>query len=280
MADLNIEVDSFQKSFISLLQGGVPIKTFIDIGCADGSFGLCCLFLKRDIHVLNIDANSIFESSLKEIEDNLGIPYRIIALSAHEGKLSMVDQPNNLYGFQVAKDQEDNERKKYINCTTLDNLLNKFNFPEPYFIKMDIENNEFNVLQGAEKTLSKTAAILFEQHVYGGRKVGDFLDKCNYLARRAFSLFDIREISYKKYNLNLNAINIKTGPDSNPIVLSTFHPIFINDKFDFRHMRDKGIDSSKETYEMHVVKQIMENRRSRAIESNRQLIPVLSSLDQ
>ena len=77
-----------------------------------------------------------------------------------------------------------------------------------------------------------------------------------------------------------NAINIKSGSDSNPIVLSTFHPIFINDKFDFRHMRDKGIGSSKEAYEMHVVKQLMENRRSRAIESNRQLIPVLSSLDQ
>ena len=145
---------------------------------------------------------------------------------------------------------------------------------------MDVENNEFNVLQGAEKTLSKTAAILFEQHVYGDRRVGDFLDKCNYLARRAFSLFDIREIFYEKYKLNLNAINIKSGSDSNPIVLSTFHPIFINDKFDFRHMRDKGIGSSKEAYEMHVVKQIMENRRSRAIESNRQLIPVLSSLDQ
>jgi|ETNmetMinimDraft_25_1059894.scaffolds.fasta_scaffold03927_7 FkbM family methyltransferase len=271
MTGFNVDVGPFQQTFISLLQGGVPIQTIIDIGSADGSFGLSCLVLKRDLHVLNVDANGIFESSLKEIEDGLGIPYRIIALSAHQGRITMGDGlADSPYHFMAGGEHSE----KYIDCITLDSLLSEFCLPEPYFIKMDVEGMEFDVLQGAENTLSKTAAILMEQHISGGSEVGDFSDKCNYLARRSFSLFDIRDIYYKKRNLNLNAIDIQSGSDSNPAILATFHPVFINDRFDFRHMRDQVTSSEQEETDTTLLKNLTD-RRLKYIESNRQLIAYL-----
>ena len=80
---LNVSFDGFLTPFLTLLQGGVSVKTVIDIGSADGQFGLHCLSLKKDLHILNVEANRLFESSLKEIEDELGVPYKIIALSSH-----------------------------------------------------------------------------------------------------------------------------------------------------------------------------------------------------
>ena len=277
MAEFKIEVDGFIGSFVSLLQGGVPIKTIIDIGSADGQFGLYCLFLKRDLQVLNIDANEIFEASLKKLKDELGIPYRITALSAYPGRLMMNNAPNNLYGFQVTSTGKDNKEKKYIDCITLDEMLSEYDLPEPYFMKMDVENNEFNILQGASKTLAKTAAILMEQHISSGRNQGDFLDRCSYLAGRDFSLYDIREISYQKRNLNLSAIDIRIEGDSNPKILSTFHPIFINRKFDFRHLEDQTNDLKKEADVASALQQRLDNRRSQIIKSNQKLIDTLNS---
>ena len=279
MAISKIQVDGFLGSFVSLLQGGIPIKTVIDIGSADGQFGLYCLYFKRDLQVLNIDANEIFECSLKKIENDLGMPYRIIALSAHKGKLAMDNDPNNLYGFQVTTNEEPSEGKKYIDCVTLDDLLSELDLPEPYFIKMDVENNEFNILQGASKTFSKTAAILMEQHLSAGRSNGDFLDKCGYLAGRNFSLFDIREVFYQKRHLNLKAIDIKIDGDSNPKVLTIFHPIFINDKFDFRSMPDQIIDSGNEAYNTMILQQRLNDRRSRIIKTSQELINELRMSD-
>ena len=274
--NVEIVVDDFVSTLINLLQGGISISTIIDIGSGDGQFGLHCLLFKRDLHVLNIDANHIFESSLREIKDKLGIPYRILALSNHHGTLTMSNSSSeNPYGFGVNNNTEDNDRKQYIDCTTLDSLLGDYNFPEPYFIKMDVEDAEFAILQGSEKTLSKTAAILMEQHVQPGKSTGDFNDRFNYLAGRNFSLFDIKEIHYQKRNLNLKTVNIKIGNDSNPEVLSVFHPVFINDKYDFRKVKDQQKDQSKQAYEIMANEQALNNRRLKVIELNRKLITQL-----
>ena len=69
---LNFSFDGFLTPFVTLLQGGISVKTVIDIGSADGQFGLHCLSLKKDLHILNVEANRLFESSLKEIEDDKG----------------------------------------------------------------------------------------------------------------------------------------------------------------------------------------------------------------
>jgi len=276
---LNFSFDGFLTPFVTLLQGGVSVKTVIDIGSADGQFGLHCLSLKKDLHVLNVEANRLFESSLKEIEDELGVPYKIIALSSHRGMLPMQNGAENLYNYHVDNTHKDYQVDEYMDCTTLDNLLNEFDFPEPYFVKMDVEGHEFHILQGADQTLSKTAAVLMEQHVYGGRSIGDFIDRTNYLATRNFSLFDIKQVHYIKRNLNRSIVNVTLGDDPNPAVLRTFHPVFINDKFDFRKLNDHVESSSERSGENRADQQQMKSRRQSIIKSNREFISHLKNSD-
>ena len=140
-------------------------------------------------------------------------------------------------------------------------------------MKMDVEGMEFNILQGAEETLSKTAAILVEEHA-SGRKAGDFLDKYNYLARRNFTFFDVRELFYEKLVLNLNAVSIKSGPDSNPNTLTVFHPVFINDRFEFRDKPKQTPSSKQEELDIILVNQL-EQRKANMVVRCRQLIEYL-----
>ena len=136
---------------------------------------------------------------------------------------------------------------------------------------MDVENAEFSVLQGAEKTLKNTAAILIEQHVnenyVGKRTPGDFLDKCNYLGSRNFTLFDIREISYRKVPIETS--NIQLNLDTSPHVLTTFYPVFLNREYDFRYVPITNKESEKEKFETG---QRLIQRRKNITEHNRQLI--------
>ena len=61
----------------------------------------------------------------------------------------------------VNKPSSDSFNTYTINCTTLDNLVEKNCITdEKIFLKIDVEGHEFNVLQGAEKTLKQAILVM------------------------------------------------------------------------------------------------------------------------
>ena len=85
------EIGGFTASLAILHNNGVRFSTAIDVGCADGSFFVTLLDagIFADTTPVNIDANPIYEDSLRAIQDVAGGHYLIGAASDSEGEAEM-----------------------------------------------------------------------------------------------------------------------------------------------------------------------------------------------
>ena len=207
--------DTLITPLIIMINNGVPISTFIDIGAADGTFGLTVLeAVNPNLHLLNIDAQETYAPSLSRIEIMLGEPFRITAVGDRDGTLR-VNRPKHEYWLSTAEHMGPEVLE--LPCRKLDSICAEVAVKGPCFIKLDVEGAEMGVLKGAEATLRDTAGLLIESPVRAATGP-QFLEMYEFLAARDFSLFDMVRMSHR-------------GSDA---TLYQFYSVFIANRFDFR----------------------------------------------
>ncbi|MSO98913.1 MAG: FkbM family methyltransferase [Rhodospirillaceae bacterium] len=237
--------DTLLAPLIIMANNGVPLRTFVDIGSADGTFGLTVLdSVGPGLNLLNIDAQDTYEPSLKKVHALLGEPYYITALADHEGMIN-VGQPQHEYWLSTAFGGG-----RQIPCKTLDSVWADAKLPSPCFIKIDVEGGKFSVLKGAEKTLQECCGLLIESPVRDANGP-QFIQIYEYLAARDFLLFDILRLSYR-------------GTDA---ALYQFYSAFIAKRYDFR-----GAKPLRSTAQQAEVFASVTERRRALIADNAQLI--------
>jgi len=244
-AETEFSRDTLLAPISILAHNGVPMRTFVDVGAADGSFGLTVLdSVAPGLHLLNIDAQETYSPSLKRISALLGEPYRITALSDHEGDVK-VGRPQHEYWLSTAYGGDHT-----LACTTLDRVWTEAKLPGPCFIKIDVEGGELSVLKGADATLKDCCGLLIESPV---RDVNgpQFLDIYTFLADRGFLLFDLVRMSHR-------------GSDA---TLYQFYSVFIAKRFDFR--AQKPLRSASQQAEVLTA---VKERRQTLMAENVQLI--------
>ena len=212
--------DTLVTPMIMMINGGVPITTLIDIGAADGTFGLTVLdAVNAGMHLLNIDAQETYTGSLQRIQSMLGEPYRITAVGDHDGEIR-VRKPQHEYWLSTAAHMgagKDGADTIALPCRRLDSICAEVGVKGPVFIKLDVEGAELDVLKGSDATLKETCGLLIECPV---RQAGgpQFFDIYRHPAERDFSLFDMVRMSHR-------------GSDA---TLYQFYAVFIANRFDFR----------------------------------------------
>jgi FkbM family methyltransferase len=209
--------DTLITPLIMMINNGVPVTTFIDVGAADGSFGLTVLdAVNPSLRLFNIDAQETYAPSLVRIEAMLGEPYRITAVADYDGELR-VKKPQHEYWLSTAEHMNSGDATIPLPCRKLDSLCKESAIQGPCFIKLDVEGAEMGVLRGAEDTLWQTSGLLIESPVRAAPGP-QFLEIYQFLAMRDFSLFDIVRMSHR-------------GSDA---TLYQFYSVFIANRFDFR----------------------------------------------
>ena len=86
-SDLNV----FSATLERLFKKEVFYSTVIDVGCADGHFFLNHMKLFPNAVPLNIDANRLYETSLKAIKDVVGGDYFIGAITDYIGEIDLTE---------------------------------------------------------------------------------------------------------------------------------------------------------------------------------------------
>lgn len=246
---MQLQPGSFTTSLASLFNKGLRYSTVIDIGCADGSF-----FVDHfDIGMfpgavpLNIDANAIYENSLRDIQSVLGGAYLIAAISDAPGEInftnsvhpywSSVRPPDDPYWTRLNGLHADVSK---VQAFTLDSVIESKKLKGPFLLKMDIQGAEEKAIRGAAKTLAQTDTVIVEADL------DDFhaIDKA--LTEADFSLYDVT---------NPNWI-----PDGS---LGWFYPVYLSNRHS--KLRSRGFwnpAQDKATIDIQI------NRRKALLASN------------
>jgi len=191
---VQLQSGSFTASLASLFNKGLRYSTVIDVGCADGNFFVDHFEIGMfpDARPLNIDANGLYEPSLREIRDVLGGSYVIAAVSDTPGEIELT---NSVHPYWSSIQPPDDPYWKRINglragttkvkAMTLDSIIDEYKLLGPFLLKLDIQGAEEKALAGARETLKQTDTIIVESDV------ADFHSIHAALTAADFSLYDI-----------------------------------------------------------------------------------------
>jgi FkbM family methyltransferase len=184
------------NTFEHLFRKGVRYKTVIDVGCADGHYFLSLMHYFPNAAPLNIDANSLYESSLREIKDVLGGDYRICAVADRAGEMELVESVHpywsslrpegDPYWLRVNNLMA---KKTMVPVATLDSIVAESGLSPPFLLKLDVQGAELTALAGAKKVLPETHVILVECDIADFQQINALLTGAN------FFLYDIAALS-------------------------------------------------------------------------------------
>jgi FkbM family methyltransferase len=188
-----IQPGTFTSTLAALFEKGVRYASVIDVGCADGHFFLShhSLGIFPGASILHVDANAIYEPSLKAIQEVLGGHYFIGAITDHAGEIEMTNAvhpywnslrpENDLYWERINRLAG---TKVKVPTQTLDALASQLQLKPPYLLKLDVQGAEVQALRGARGVLEETHAVICEVDI------DDFEEIDAVLREAGFGLFD------------------------------------------------------------------------------------------
>lgn len=227
----NLPNGTFTATLAGLFNKGLRFSTVIDIGCADGNFFLqhFDMGLFPGAVPVNIDANALYEPSLKDMKEVLGGHYVVAAVSDAPGEIEMTTSVHPYWNSVRPADDPYWERLNKLSQTvskvaavTLDDLAQELKLKGPILLKLDVQGAEVQALRGASKVLADTDAVIIEADVDDFQAINATLLDAN------FSLYDITQLNY--------------APDRS---LGWFYPVYLNRRRDDIRTRafwDKAVD--------------------------------------
>jgi FkbM family methyltransferase len=184
-------------------------KTVIDIGARKGNW-YRNIFLKnktREAHLFEA-IPSIASTTRSRYKKDKDVTVHTIALSNYKGESSFfVDLDQG--GWSGLTKQKDSGRYQEI-IAQVDKLDN-FNFSNIGLIKIDVEGNELNTMQGCEKTIKDNNPLIYFECADVHMKNYDYDsgDIFNYLSSLEYKIYDLDFALLDK-----NAFKNKTASNS------------------------------------------------------------------
>jgi len=149
------------EEMVFLLHALQPTETFVDVGANLGAYTILASKVVKSRTIAFEPVPTTVERLRDQIQINKiesSVEVRNLAVGDHEGFLFFTN--NNGTTNKVSREGEDQNTIR-VKASTLDSELTKH---EKYFLKIDVEGFEYNVLAGAADVLStnNVSAIIIE----------------------------------------------------------------------------------------------------------------------
>ena len=178
-------------------QGLLP-KTVIDVGAANETPGLYERF--KNSNILLIEPQAEFEPFLQQICRNYRAQYALAAAGAERGT-AILNVHKDKFGSSLLNEVEGasvDGTPRQVPVVTIDELVAERNLPGPYFMKVDVQGAELQVLKGAARTLRETEAVLLEVTLFGTMIGGpELFEVLRWMKEFGFVVYDICGFLYR-----------------------------------------------------------------------------------
>jgi len=178
---------------------------FVDCGSNYGFYSFYVASISPENQVLALEASPNTFNSFKvnlDINSSRNIDYRNLAISEVSGKFISFYESYNDWESSATHNKFKNTKIIKIQSTTIDHELSKKDLSNfAVIIKLDVEGNEFNAIQGGEDTILKyEPLIIIELSRYNFSNQSNNFDY--------FRKF-LNNSKYKIYDDKLNLLNIE-----------------------------------------------------------------------
>jgi FkbM family methyltransferase len=186
---VKLDIGTWSAALGLLIRKGLRLGSYIDIGCADGFFGLA--FWRagpfRDMSIINIDANPVYEPTLRKIREAIGGDYRICAVDERSGTIELHTSTHPYWGSAAppgdpywAAINGQMGQATTVPCRTLDSIVDELAPRKPYAIKLDIQGLEARALRSGPRALASTAVVVCEVLLHSFRQINAVLEQAGF----------------------------------------------------------------------------------------------------
>ena len=177
-----------------MVDAGVRPRTVFDIGVGNGTPWLYTAFPQA--HFVLIEPQKEFESALQSICRRIDGEYHLVGVGSREQNLPIYRLPNSPTGSSFLPPNADTDQRYGASEKSGDDIhivpLDTYSeLPGPFFVKIDTEGFELEVLRGAVKVLEQTDVVLMEVAITE-RQVGepDLIEIGMFMKSNGFHLID------------------------------------------------------------------------------------------
>ena len=205
---------------------GVLPRTVFDVGVGKGTPWLYEAFPQA--HFVLIEPQKEFEPALREICNHMDAEYHLVGVGSSERYQPIYRLLGSPTGSSFLPPTSFNEQlwgaseaSEELHIIPLDAY---HTLPDPFFLKIDTEGYELEVLRGAAKVLAKTDVVLMEVAIME-RQVGepDLVEIATFMKGNGFCLIDFPVLSQRGTNGPLVYVDVAFARVGSSLARSDSH---------------------------------------------------------
>ncbi|HCJ12105.1 MAG: hypothetical protein A2Y14_03485 [Verrucomicrobia bacterium GWF2_51_19] len=193
----------------AMKRNGLRVSTIIDVGIAYGTPGLYGTIDAVQYHL--IEPLKEYLGTIQDLCKKYPATYTLAAAGEQKGTLTFNVHPD-MSGSSFLSESEGKHvdgTPRTVPVTTIDDEVRQHALKGPFLIKVDVQGFELQVLNGAQKTLAQTEAIILEVSLFSFYQQSPlFADVIAYMAARGFAPYDIFGATYRPLDDALGQIDI------------------------------------------------------------------------
>jgi len=173
-------------------RNGFYPKTIIDVGAFQGDFSRMVRRIYPDAAIHMFDANPEKEPLLSAAIREIGGARYYMALLGPESAESMRFYVMGTGSSVLPENTSLPRSSADLRMTTLDQVLAEQTADAPYFLKLDVQGFELEVLRGAQQVLGNTEAALLEVSLIEYNQGAPlFAEVVGFMKERGFVVYDL-----------------------------------------------------------------------------------------
>ena len=182
-----------------LASRGYAPACVLDIGAGSGHWTKEALRVWPKARYVLFEPLRERQAALEELRNlHSNVDYILAGASDGPGRLSLGIYPDRLDESSFCYDGPEN---RAVDMVTVDDLMRQGRFPQPQFIKIDVQGFEIKVLTGAAAAMAACDLILMEMHFYRFAPSMVLLHEViDWMARRNFLPYEVVEVLRRPYD--------------------------------------------------------------------------------